>query len=214
MAKRLGKFKGALSGRGAAMARSFYRASIPNFKLTLDKQKSYFLDRPQWRGILDRSERDALMFSGGYIRKVAKNSMRRRKGPSTTEQSPTVWSGLLKSLIFFHLDTQTLGDDQNSVIVGPSYVPGVAKNQGVTYLSAKTIPRTLEIGGVETKQDSEDRFLDPVNRIGWVNIELAPRTFRIEGRHYMLRSMKKSAPYILRYFKDMLVRGTIGFKGV
>jgi hypothetical protein len=196
------------------MSKVFSRSAIPNFKLTLDKQKSFFLDRPRWRGILDASERDALMFSGGYIRKVAKNSMRRRKGPSTTEQSPTVWSGLLKQLIFFHLDTQTGGEDQNSVIVGPSYVPGVAEKQGVTYLSAKTIPRTLEIGGTETKQDSEDRFLDPVNRIQWVNVELPPRTFRVQGRHYMNRSMKKSAPYILRYFRNMRVRGSVGIQGV
>ena len=77
---------------------------------------------------------------GGYVRKVAKNSIKRSDPPSPPGKPPHSHIGLLKSNIFFNQD-QT-----GAVIIGPTKLNMLSfSREGLP--TKGTIPNALEYGG-------------------------------------------------------------------
>lgn len=108
---------------------------------TLRARAAYFFDRAAVRAMTDRHTRRALGHAGGYLRRVARNSMKVRRGASPPGKPPHAHTRLLKDFIFYAYDPAA-----ESVVVGP-----VRTNQ--VFFSADrrpirgTVPGVLEHGG-------------------------------------------------------------------
>ena len=100
----------------------------------VDRFKQGFFDRGSILFAMDKATRSAMARSGAYIRKVARNSMKRKKGPSPIGEPPHVHVGTLKNLTYFAYDQKT-----RSLVVGPV---GLGKSD---------VPKVLEFGGRRVK---------------------------------------------------------------
>lgn len=92
-----------------------------------------FFDRKEVIGAVDKATRRVLSRFGAYVRRTARQSIRRRKRVSKPGQPPTNQTGLLKRFIFFGYDR-----DKQTVVIGPEKLSGPISE---TALSA------LEYGG-------------------------------------------------------------------
>lgn len=113
------------------------------------KMVDLFFDRKEVIDNVEKDERRALVQVGAYIRKVARNSLRRRKKSAQPGNPPSVYSRdsklTLKNILFFY-------DKQNaSVKVGP-----------VQFTQSDDAPGLLELGGVKTVR--EERRIYPDGR--------------------------------------------------
>lgn len=104
---------------------------VRSFGPGISEAKAAFLDTPKVMRAVDRGRRRALARSGGYIRQVARRSIRPRRGPSPAGQPPHSHTGLLRDHVYFGYD-----ESARSVVVGPA-----ALNRGTR------APETLEFGG-------------------------------------------------------------------
>lgn len=105
--------------------------------------KDFFFDRMKVQAQLDKQRLKFLNRAGGFVRKVARNSMRRRKKPSPPGTPPSAHStdkvATLKNILYGY-DPQ-----RESVIVGP-----VKLNQKMYFngrLQAGSVPALHEHGG-------------------------------------------------------------------
>jgi hypothetical protein len=90
-----------------------------------------FFDRAAVIEAVGRANAQALSKAGAFIRRTAKGSIRKVKGPAKPGKPPHSHVGTLKDLIFFSFDSSTV-----SVVIGPTPFRGVA-----------IAPRALELGG-------------------------------------------------------------------
>lgn len=107
----------------------------------VDKFKAGFFDRGAVLDAMDKATRRAMMRTGGYTRKVARNSMRKKKGPAPPGSPPNVHVGHIKNLLYFAYDTQT-----KSLVVGP------------VGFKNSPVPRILEFG---SGKQSKRQFMKP-----------------------------------------------------
>lgn len=107
-----------------------------SFGLTINQMKSMFLDRALIEGKIDRATHVVMVRIGAYIRRTARQSIRRpnKKKKGQPGQPPRNRTGLLKYNIYFFWDAT-----RRSVVIGPSYLQGMPRNP--------TIPQLLEYGG-------------------------------------------------------------------
>ena len=98
----------------------------------IDQAKTMFFDRKKVERSADRATLRVLSRFGAYVRKTARESIRKRKRASSPGEPPSSHTGLLKRFIFFVFDRA-----KRSVIIGP------------TRLAAKVgqAPEALEYGG-------------------------------------------------------------------
>lgn len=102
-----------------------------NPALTLDiRVKEMFFDRPKVVAAVERAKLNALRQDGGTVRKIARRSIRKRKGTSVPGAPPSSHEGSLRSGIFFAYDRSS-----DSAVVGP-----VGFRRG-------DVPNALEFGG-------------------------------------------------------------------
>lgn len=93
--------------------------------------KDLFFDSAAVSGALSKERRRALSQGGAFVRKAARDSMRRSPNPSSPGRPPNRHENpLLYRMLFFAYDPST-----RSVVIGP---------QGLTGSNA---PNTLEFGG-------------------------------------------------------------------
>ena len=85
---------------------------------------------------VDKSTRQVLSRFGAFVRRTAKQSIRKRKKSAPAGQPPSSHTGLLKRFIFFGYDT-----GKNSVVIGPTRL--TQNNRGGA-------PSILEYGGRTT----------------------------------------------------------------
>ena len=97
------------------------------------RMKMLFFDHPKVKRAVDRARRNALTKGGAFIRRTAKESIRKRKGPAPPDSPPHSHQGQLRKLIFFGYDARA-----DSVVIGP-----LPFRQG-------TAPNLLEFGGATT----------------------------------------------------------------
>lgn len=96
----------------------------------VDRFKNGFFDRKAVIAIIGQAAASGMMRTGGYVRKVSRNSMKKKKGPSAPGSPPHVHSGELKKLLYFAFDYGT-----KSMVIGPVGFKG------------SDVPRVLEFGG-------------------------------------------------------------------
>jgi len=94
-----------------------------------------FFDSAKVVRSVDKSTRKVLSKFGAFVRRTAKQSIRKRKTSSAPGAPPSSHTGLLKRFIFFGYDPQ-----KRSVVIGPERLD--QKNTDA--------PHTLEYGGRTT----------------------------------------------------------------
>jgi hypothetical protein len=131
---------------GDAMSlNNFALPKIPGLTVTVNMAKGSFfatanIDRPMVVREVGRKMAAVLNHFGGLVRKIARNSIKRRKKSSQPGDPPSSHTGLLKKFIFYTFDRV-----RKSVIVGPVKLNArSALNLGA---NVRTIPETLEYGG-------------------------------------------------------------------
>ncbi len=93
--------------------------------------RNMFFDRPGVQRAVDKGKRKALAKAGAFVRQMAKQSIRKRKGPSQPGRPPHSHEGSLKRHIYFGYDTQ-----RDSVVIGPARLT-----------KSGDAPHILEFGG-------------------------------------------------------------------
>lgn len=159
--------------------------------------KALFLNRSAIANAVDRGRRTALVRGGGYVRKTARNSIKKRKGPSRPGRPPHSRTGLLRAHIYFSWDPGS-----QTVVIGPA---AFAKPTGV--------PKILERGGSRPSRrneyaritngvgrDSSGRF---TSQAEWVKMR---GRVRIAARPFMLPAMRKSAPKLAQFWRESVHR--------
>lgn len=96
----------------------------------VDRFKSGFFDRGAVKDAMSEAARRGMMRTGGYLRTIARNSMKKAIGASAPGSPPNVHVGTLKNLLFFAYDAAS-----KSVVVGP------------VALGNSDVPRVLEFSG-------------------------------------------------------------------
>ena len=92
-----------------------------------------FFDSAKVVRSVDKSTRKVLSKFGAFVRRTAKQSIRKRKKVSTPGKPPSSHTGLLKRFIFFGYDHKKM-----SVVIGPARLTD--NNRGAA-------PSILEFGG-------------------------------------------------------------------
>jgi len=98
--------------------------------------KKLFFDTRKVVNAMDRATRKAMSYFGGYVRKVAKNSMRRVPGASAPGTPPHAHVGLIKEHTYYAYDP-----------VGRSVVIGPARLKSKSPYGEITVPEVEEYGG-------------------------------------------------------------------
>lgn len=99
----------------------------------IDKAKSMFFDRVLINAV-DRAEIKTLSKMGAFVRRSARQSIRKRKKSSPPGKPPSSHTGLLKKFIYFGYDS-----GRNTVVVGPARLNGTRSPESL---------ETLEFGGM------------------------------------------------------------------
>jgi len=97
--------------------------------------KQLFADSKAVLSAADRASRKVLGKFGAYVRRTAKQSIRKRKRPALPGSPPSSHTGLLKRHIYFFADAQS-----RNVVIGPIRLSGRA--------SGGEAPHALEEGGM------------------------------------------------------------------
>jgi hypothetical protein len=105
--------------------------------LNVKEFKASFFDTAGLTDKVEAAKLKALSAIGAYTRKVARNSMKRRKDASPPGTPPNAHVGLFKSLMFFAYDATA-----KSVVIGPALFTG-----GRLSGSAVPAPAVEEFGG-------------------------------------------------------------------
>lgn len=131
-----------------------------------------FFDRAAVAGAVVRAEHRVMNHAGALTRKIARQSLRRRKRASAPGQPPTSRTGLLKNFTFYHYDRS-----RATVIVGP-YKFGTR----VPYV----VTETLEFGGRVSRRGRDGRRIE----------------MRYAARPYMRPALDKVAPRFPGLWRD------------
>lgn len=92
-----------------------------------------FFDSRKVTSSVDKGTRKVLSRFGAFVRRTARQSIRKRKKPSPAGQPPSSHTGHLKKFIFFGYEPQ-----KKSVVIGPEVLTDGSKGQA---------PSVLEYGG-------------------------------------------------------------------
>ena len=104
--------------------------------MTQMKFKLLFFDSKPIVSSVDKASRKVLSRFGAFVRRTARQSIRKRKKSSTPGKPPSSHTGLLKRFIFFGYDRRKM-----SVVIGPARLTD--NNRGAA-------PSILEFGGTAT----------------------------------------------------------------
>lgn len=156
--------------------------------------KNWFFDRDRVLRGMDRGTARALSKIGAFIRRSAKSSMRKRKGPSRPGMPPHVHTGLLKDRLFFAYEPAN-----KTVVVGPEALS-----------SSATVPGLMEFGG--TVVTKSKRWLPAVSTrgsggrftSGGLTTVEAGTSLDYQARPFMGPALDKNAAMIPRAFEDVL----------
>ena len=141
------------------------------------RTRNLFFDRPKVQRAVDAARRRVLSKAGAFIRREARQSIRRRKGTSPPGRPPYSHVGLLRNLILFGYDERT-----DSVVVGP------------VGFKRSNVPHVLEYGGVTTVTEY---------RRG----RLRRRRVRIAPRPYMGPALAKELPKFPELWRNSIRGG-------
>jgi hypothetical protein len=190
-----------------------------------------FFDRMAVTGAVDRATRGVLSKFGAYVRRTAKGSIRKAKGPSMPGRPPHSHKGFLREFIFFHYNPGS-----RSVVIGPALFArstdaqrvlehgGMAKVRNVRRRkrllggsgeirvndgrSAKSTKQVACRNGTAEVTYAKLFTAAQVDRANLLNAELYGPEFipgvRIEPRPYMGPAFAKEAPKLPQMWRDSI----------
>ena len=151
----------------------------------------YFVDRPRVMKAMLRARKQPLMKAGAFIRRTARQSMKKRKRPSAPGTPPRAHTnGVNLRTIFFAWDIL-----RENVVVGPVLFRGADDGGGKT-------PKLHEFGGHKRKV-VRDRY--GPKRFGRRRAR-ARYIIRYPKRPYMNPALKKNAPKFPGLWENSVVR--------
>lgn len=146
--------------------------------------KNLFFDRASVQRAVGPANAKALSKAGAFVRRRARSSMRRRKGPSAPGQPPSAHSrdavASLKTILFAY-DQRAM-----SVVIGPVLLNG---SQG-------SVPALHEFGGVQS-----------IRRPARGRRPASVRMARYPKRPYMAPALAAEAPNFPSLWADSVGRG-------
>ena len=131
---------------------------------------------------VDTATRKVLSKFGAFVRRTARQSIRKRKSVSKPGQPPTNQTGKLKRHIYFGYDT-----NKQSVVIGPQQLSGT-----LTVLSA------LEYGGTSYVRENKQV---PGPRGGMVRLK-TKRAVYIRPRPFMGPAFQKELPQLPELWRN------------
>lgn len=147
-----------------------------------------FFDRPAVLKAVDRAERRQLARFGAFVRRAARQSIRRTKKKSSRPgRPPNTQTGLIKNAILFAYDP-----DAASVVIGPVRAKSDRRTGRVVTISrASGVWKLLEDGGIVRARDT---------RTG------KGRTMRYRPRPYMGPAFEKNLARMPDMLRDTVRR--------
>jgi hypothetical protein len=103
------------------------------FGMSLDASRRGFFDRSAVEKAVDRAKIRQMSKAGSFVRRSARQSIRKSDASSAPGQAPKSHTGILKDFIFFQYDKSS-----DSVVVGPARLNGRV---------TRDAPSVLEYGG-------------------------------------------------------------------
>ena len=143
------------------------------------KFKALYFNTQKVRTMVDAATIRSLSRFGAYVRRSAKQSIRRRKKPSLPGKPPSSHTGLLKNFIWFGYDPK-----RRSVVIGPAKLR----------LPGET-PHVLEHGG---------RNVTTVKYKRKGKRKKSKRIVKIKARPFMQPALEKNRPELPKLFKDSI----------
>lgn len=151
----------------------------------------------------DRREVAWLRKAGAYVRRSARESIRRRRQASAPGTPPSSHTGVLRRFIYF-----VVQPTKHSVLVGPAKTNQVFFDRHRQPVKG-TVPSVLEYGGEVT-------ILEYQIGGGWYRADLRSprswagrptryRTVSIRARPYMRPALEREKPRLPRLWKDIIV---------
>lgn len=188
-----------------------------------------FFDRTAVTGAVDRATRGVLSKFGAYVRRTAKGSIRKAKGPAMPGKPPHSHKGFLREFIFFHYNSGS-----RSVVIGPALFArstdaqrvlehgGMAKVRNVrrrkrllggsgeirvnTGKAARTTKQVACRNGTAEVTYAKLGTAAQVERANWLNEQLYGPEYipgvRIEARPYMGPAFAKETPKLPQMWQD------------
>ena len=142
-----------------------------------------FFDRPGVERVLKRRTARVFNHFGAFTRKVARQSIRKRKGISTPGRPPHSHQGFLRSSILYGYNRTT-----ESVVVGP-----IAKSKGGVGVEVRRgAPALLEYGGTLSRRPGRSR------RWG------KPRVYHYRARPYMSPAFEKAQERLPQFWAQSI----------
>lgn len=192
-----------------AIARRFRSAGLSvrsGFGVSM-RITDFFFDRPHIERRVNQANRRNLNHAGGLVRKIAKNSMRRRKRSSEPGTPPSAHaeSGSPASLknILYGYDDQA-GDGRGGVIVGPVFLNQLQYSG--RNLMRGTVPSLHEFGGtVGLREKKVGQSWRPVGRRRprpGQPVRIRRATY--PARPFMKPALKKAAPKFRNIWADSI----------
>ena len=115
------------------------------------KFKRMFFDSPKVIASVDKATRKVFTRFGALVRKVARNSIRKRKSHAPPGSPPSSHTGLLKKFIWFGYDP-----DKRSVVIGPARLSGKNKGEAPSLLEyGKEFPARPYMGPAYEKSKGQ-----------------------------------------------------------
>lgn len=173
--------------------------------------KTMFSARPV-KNAVDKADLRNLGHFGGFVRKVARNSIRKRAGSSEPGQPPSSHQGILKGGdgkpggIFYQVEASALG--RKNVVVGPVKTNQIFFNNDGRPVRG-TVPEVLEKGGeinvFEIRIQGRWRRADFRSRRRIAELDADDKRMRrvtIEARPYMRPAFAKGIPRLPPIWRD------------
>ena len=108
--------------------------------ITLKMSRLSFFDSKVVLRAVDRSKRKAQSKLGSYMRRSARQLLRKRKRSARHGEPPSMHVGFIKRFLFFAWDSVS-----ESVVIGPALIVGKS-------LRNDTVPHLMEAGGMIGKR--------------------------------------------------------------
>jgi hypothetical protein len=154
--------------------------------------KELFFDRAKVLAAVDDATRRQLIKAGSFVRRSARQSMRKRKKASEPGQPPRVDSGELKKFLFFAYEPA-----KKTVVVGP------------VQLGKSIAPSVLEFGG--SYQNSQGKLIPEtplrLTKNGKVALRRIKGQVKIEPRPFMGPALDKNRDKIPQFFAGSIKGG-------
>jgi hypothetical protein len=157
-------------------------------------KKLFFTDKEVIRAT-NAATRSNFTHLGGYCRKMAINSIKKRRGVSAPDAPPHSHVGTLRRHIYYHYNPKT-----KSVVIGPARISTLRKKRpGVAPVAWTNAPALLEWGGKTTRRQMNKR-----------GTHFVTRPMRYRKRPFMVPAMEATKAKLPAVWRDSIKATNVG----